>query len=137
MIIAATFFFSSQSPRGTVQYIRMNKQTQFHKKRCRFVVSKFVKLSDELIISNSSIDYILCYIRFTISISISIKSLFLLKCPRVEILSILSTVITVFSPYACTYNIYQGEMKRKIAKFRGFCKSGHFGPKWPSYESLY
>ena len=32
------------------QYIRINKQTQFHEKKTRrFVVSKFVKLSDELI----------------------------------------------------------------------------------------
>ena len=27
-----------------------SKQTQFHEKNCRFVVSKFVKLSDKLII---------------------------------------------------------------------------------------
>ena len=31
------------------QYIRMNIQTQFHEKNRRFVVSKFVKLFDELI----------------------------------------------------------------------------------------
>ena len=31
------------------QYIRINKQTQFHKNIRRFVVSKFVQLSDELI----------------------------------------------------------------------------------------
>jgi len=31
------------------QYIRINKQTQFRKKKCRLVVSKFVKLSVELI----------------------------------------------------------------------------------------
>ena len=33
------------------QYIQINQQTQFHEKNCRFIVSKFVKLSDELIIS--------------------------------------------------------------------------------------
>ena len=31
------------------QYIRINKQIWFHEKKCRFVVSKFVRLSDELI----------------------------------------------------------------------------------------
>ena len=30
--------------------MRRNKQTQGHEKKCRFVVSKFLKLSDELII---------------------------------------------------------------------------------------
>ena len=41
-------------------YTRISKHTQFHEKNRRLVVSKFVKLSDELIISQKE-----CRIKFT------------------------------------------------------------------------